>query len=280
MLNYQVNINEQFKSTEILFDGKPSEAVREKLKANGYRWHKGKGVWYGYKTPEELAEILNGSDEQADDVKAEIKAKTDEQKAKEQADKEEQNRLKKLYIEILGREAWKGNLKMLEYFDKSISRVVELSDGSLIAIDKKSIETRFCFGYGQNGISDDEDEARADGMAHYARTQADYFISENLKNFSWEYEKLKAEPDNMYLGVKYYGSPEDSRIKSLQYFDWWRLENLNSETKSKLIKLSPDDVQKLIEAYEIERKNFEKRLNAYLKRYGTSKLNVWTYLSD
>lgn len=82
MLNYQVNINEQFKSTEILFDGKPSEAVREKLKANGYRWHKVKGVWYGYKTPEELEKILNGSDEQADDVKAEIKAKTDEQKAK------------------------------------------------------------------------------------------------------------------------------------------------------------------------------------------------------
>ena len=82
MLNYQVNINEQFKSTEILFDGKPSEAVREKLKANGYRWHKVKGVWYGYKTPEELAEILNGSEEQADAVKAEIKAKTDEQKAK------------------------------------------------------------------------------------------------------------------------------------------------------------------------------------------------------
>ena len=280
MLNYQVNINEQFKSTEILFDGKPSEAVREKLKASGYRWHKIKGVWYGYKTPEELEKILNESDEQAHDVKAEIKAKTDEQKAKEQADKEEQNRLKKLYIEILGCESWKGDLKMLEYFDKSISRVVELADGSLIAIDKKSIETRFCFGYGQNGISDDEDKERAHNMAHYAKTQQDYFISENLKNFSWEYEKLKAEPDNMYLGVKYYRSPEDSKVKSLQYFDWWNWENLNSESKAKLIKLSPDDVQKLIEAYEIERKNFEKRLNAYLKRYGTSKLNVWTYLVD
>ena len=280
MLNYQVNINEQFKSTEILFDGKPSEAVREKLKANGYRWHKIRGVWYGYKTPEELEKILNGSEEQTDDLKAENKAKTDEQKAKEQADKEEQDRLKAEYIEILGREAWKGDLKMLEYFDKSISRVVELAYGSLIAIDKKSIETRFCFGYGQNGISDDEDKERADNMAHYAKTQQDYFISENLKNFSWEYEKLKAEPDNMYLGVKYYRSPEDSKVKGLQYFDWWHWENLNSESKAKLIKLSPDEVQKLIEAYEIERKNFEKRLNAYLKRYGTSKLNVWTYLVD
>lgn len=27
-------------------------------------------------------------------------------------------------------------------------------------------------------------------------------------------------------------------------------------------------------------KKFEKRLKTYLKRYGTSKLNIWTYLRD
>lgn len=280
MLNYQVNINEQFKSTEILFDSKPSEAVREKLKANGYRWHKIKGVWYGYKTPEELAEILNGSDKQADDLKAEIKAKTDEQKAKEQADKEEQNRLKAEFMEIIARDIWNRSPSMVDYVSKNIARIVELSDGNLVEICKPSIETRFCFGYGQNGISDDEDKERANNMAHYAKTQQDYFISENLKKFSEWLEPLKNKPEEIFLQTAYYNAPDDCKIKSLVCFDWWDYENLNSETKSKLIKLSPDDVQKLIEAYEIERKNFEKRLNAYLKRYGTSKLNVWTYLVD
>ena len=40
--------NEKFNSYELTFDGKPSENVREVLKANGYRWHKVRGIWYGY----------------------------------------------------------------------------------------------------------------------------------------------------------------------------------------------------------------------------------------
>lgn len=275
MLNYQVNINEQFKSTEILFDGKPSEAVREKLKANGYRWHKVKGVWYGYKTPEELAEILNGSDEQADDVKAEIKAKTDEQKAKKQADKEEQNRLRAEFLEEIKRidgEKW------VDYYDKETARVVKFENGTLYQIEKPRIETRFCFGYGQNGISDDEDEERADNMAHYAKTQADYFIKENLKKFD---DMIKTFEEHADL---YYACPNRSNTKKWVFIRYYRnigyFEDEYKDIAEKRFKLSAVDLERLKNGYEIERKNFEKRLNAYLKRYGTSKLDVWTYLVD
>ena len=34
------------------------------------------------------------------------------------------------------------------------------------------------------------------------------------------------------------------------------------------------------EAFETEIAKFEKRLDAYLKKYGTSKLRTWTYWQD
>lgn len=60
-MKYEIRANEQFKSTEIIFDGKPSESIRNILKANGYRWHKLKCLWYGYKTAEEVKNLLNSA---------------------------------------------------------------------------------------------------------------------------------------------------------------------------------------------------------------------------
>lgn len=52
--------NNEFNSLEISFDEKPSEEVREILKANRFRWHSVKKVWYGYKSQEEIEKALNG----------------------------------------------------------------------------------------------------------------------------------------------------------------------------------------------------------------------------
>lgn len=50
--------NNEFNSLEISFDEKPSEEVRNILKANNFRWHSVKKVWYGYKTQEEIEKAL------------------------------------------------------------------------------------------------------------------------------------------------------------------------------------------------------------------------------
>ena len=47
-MTYTINHNSQYNSVEIAFDGKPSEKIREALKALRFRWHKVSGVWYGY----------------------------------------------------------------------------------------------------------------------------------------------------------------------------------------------------------------------------------------
>ena len=60
MTAYTINTNTEFNSTEISFEGKPSEAIRDALKALRFRWHNVKKVWYGYKTREEVDAAING----------------------------------------------------------------------------------------------------------------------------------------------------------------------------------------------------------------------------
>ena len=44
---FTITDNSEFGTLEIKFDGKPSEAVRNVLKENKFRWHGKKGIWYG-----------------------------------------------------------------------------------------------------------------------------------------------------------------------------------------------------------------------------------------
>ena len=60
MTAYTINTNTEFNSTEISFEGKPTEAIRDALKALRFRWHSVKKVWYGYKTREEVEAAIKG----------------------------------------------------------------------------------------------------------------------------------------------------------------------------------------------------------------------------
>lgn len=74
MTAYTINTNTEFNSTEITFEGKPSEAIREALKALRFRWHNVKRVWYGYKDAETVEAALAGAEgKKATETKAEPK---------------------------------------------------------------------------------------------------------------------------------------------------------------------------------------------------------------
>lgn len=59
-MTYTINTNPQYNSTEVYFDGKPSEAVRNALKALKFRWHSVKRCWYGYASEESTREAVEG----------------------------------------------------------------------------------------------------------------------------------------------------------------------------------------------------------------------------
>lgn len=60
MTNYSIAVNPQFNSIEISFSEKPSEQIREALKALKFRWHGVKRVWYGYSTEDAAREAIEG----------------------------------------------------------------------------------------------------------------------------------------------------------------------------------------------------------------------------
>lgn len=60
-MTYEIRNNAQFNSTEVYFDGKPSEAVREALKQLRMRWHSVKRCWYGFASEETIAAAITGT---------------------------------------------------------------------------------------------------------------------------------------------------------------------------------------------------------------------------
>lgn len=64
-MTYTITNNPQFDSLEITFDGKPSEEIRNALKALKFRWHGVKKCWYGFAAESEVINaILNNSTEE------------------------------------------------------------------------------------------------------------------------------------------------------------------------------------------------------------------------
>ena len=62
-MTYDIRTNTQYNSREVYFDAKPSEEVREGLKALKMRWNRKKACWYGFASEAELITALNGAGE-------------------------------------------------------------------------------------------------------------------------------------------------------------------------------------------------------------------------
>lgn len=64
-MTYEIRSNAQFNSSEIYFDGKPSEAILTALKNMKFRWHAAKKCWYGYAAEHKIiSAILETSTEE------------------------------------------------------------------------------------------------------------------------------------------------------------------------------------------------------------------------
>lgn len=55
---FTITDNAEYGTLEIKFDGKPSETVRNALKAHKFRWHGKKGVWYGKGERSDIVRVL------------------------------------------------------------------------------------------------------------------------------------------------------------------------------------------------------------------------------
>lgn len=265
-MTYEIRPNTQFNSLEIYFTEKPGEAIREALKALKFRWNGKKSCWYGYGEAEEVKKACEGEKVKRTATKA---AKPD-------------TRAFNAYMEEM-RAYWKNDTGMMKHFKTTTAAVVELENGDLIPISKPRIETRFCFGYGLYGVSTDEEYKDAENMRQHAEKSQDYFIMENLKGIEETIKELKDDSFEVYTALAYIGQAEGTKTKSYHLTRicnnpeynpaWWA-------NYKELTKMTTADRERLIKAYEEVKQAFIKRLNTYLKRYGLSKIDTWTYLVD
>lgn len=270
-MTYTITKNANFGSIEIHFDGKPAQTVREALKALKFRWHGVRRVWYGYADAQTVQEAIGKTAARA----AQPADGTEQaQAAKPGAEQNEQEQLKSEYLQILAGSVWKNSPDMIEYEKKNLARVIRLSDGRLFGIEKPRIKKDFCFGYGCQSGFDNQKEAET--AAEHAKS-AEYFKQENLRDFNPFESDLARNCGTLYAAERYKDTPEIVYIRHISISQLYRM---SEQEKSGYRELSGADIAAIRAGYETEKTTFEKRLDAYLKRYGTSKLHSWAYWAD
>ena len=188
-----------------------------------------------------------------------------------------------------------GPGKMLDYCVKKTALAAILPGGEIVIVEKHSIETRFCFG--ESGY--DYDDALR--MAQHARTNADYFKDRNMEHFNGMIDAITASMNGegyqrlvIYTNGAYCGQPESCRLRN---FGFARLNDIIDacggschleELPGKALRVCCQDCRIataeehaiILDAYREAAKAHEKKVDAYLKRYGTSKVQSWTYWRD
>lgn len=196
-----------------------------------------------------------------------------------------QKQLKEKYMDVIKKEVWSDE-DMQEYARKECAYVVELSNGNIIAIDKPRIKKDFCFGMGMYATYTQEEFEKAEELAEEARSNVNYFVSHNMEQLTNVVDDLKESLNGSletYTFVQYCGQPEDTILKGFNIVRICNNPECNPLRWSRIKavkKLDNEDIEKIIAGYESVIETFQKRLNTYLKKYGLSKLNVWTYCRD
>lgn len=135
---------------------------------------------------------------------------------------------------------------------------VKLNDGYYL-LNKPHIETKFCF-----ADEGPEYEYYKELMASEEKLKK-YFIAENLDD-----QYLRMLQGNQPLVVK----SEDRDCRK------WFAYPEHCWQQPTDVPMTDEQRAELIKALTWRRNQFEKRLQTYLKRYGTSKLHTWTYWRD
>jgi hypothetical protein len=156
-----------------------------------------------------------------------------------------------------------------DYYKKGCVGAIKLR-GKYYLIDKPSINNRFCFhDEGPNY------EFYKHLMEDKEKRLAEYFKSENLAQFDRHIERITdgegySKDKRIWINTTCYDSAKAELCFYSSYGDPDRGYELCTEEEKGLI----------LKGLRYGRELFAKRLDAYLKRYGVSKLHTWTYWAD
>lgn len=179
---------------------------------------------------------------------------------------------------------------MLDYNRKRFSGAVRLKNGGILYFEKPRIDSEFCF-----HDEGPQYEFYRHMMADRETRLRDYFLHENLDDMDEEIRALECNcrfPEGEYHShyycktwylerCRYTGETAPLRLWQARAWsaydvehETWRYEPGTYE------KMCDEDRLAILEGLKREREKFDKRLQTYLKRYGTSKIRTWTYWAD
>ena len=179
-----------------------------------------------------------------------------------------------------------NNLDEKSYEAKNYEYALKF-DNNFLCFRKPDIKISFCFGYGQNGITIEDDIDRAYGQQRNMETSQQAFINANLEALNKSIKDIETFISQWIDKEEKCFSSRYNKIficknsyNHLAYLAWsWDYDNIRD--KEMIIReATKEDLLLIIEVYKQQIENFKKRLNTYLKRYGLSKLRTWTYLVD
>lgn len=210
-------------------------------------------------------------EEDFNDVMAAIKTEETEEK-KPSGDKALLPEFKREMAKV-----WSDEHMLDNYECKQFSYAVRLQNGGILKFKKPSIENRFCWADegpsldAYNRITSSEERLKQ------------YFLRENLAQFDKDIEQLQSlshDGTTLYLQRESYSQTEPLNLWQWKAWSEWDVQENPSQYHGDHMKMTEADRKTILEGVKHEREKFEKRLNAYLKRYGTRKLKTWTYWAD
>lgn len=192
--------------------------------------------------------------------------------------KEVQNELKARY-EVGLQEVYKKDSDMISWCLKQVVLFVPICGGKyIVTLDKPSIQSEFWFGESDCGQGPSHEE-NVKQMNSVRFMIEDYFMEANLSGIDRRIEALK-ESLKEHTGktvrhfVHYWKCSPDSPLHDFRIYNYYETQY----EKDSMV-MDKEDIELLIEAYDIFRAKFQKRLETYLKRF-SNKLYVHSYWMD
>lgn len=172
----------------------------------------------------------------------------------------------KEYAVLMANRFDRGDEKWVKYYEKKTLCVKTLPNGDVIAFDKPSVETRFCYSFDE--VADCYGHSDTIGDSNRAcdsvRSNYDVFLDENLKWLKRDLENL-----GMYRPV-YLNRLNGVASPNVVSYSGYR-NGMNGWVAS------PEDIEVIKSGIQEQIDYLTKRCAAYWKRYGGSKLHTWTY---
>ena len=174
-----------------------------------------------------------------------------------------------------------GESRANEYL-KDISNLMRAECGIIIAFNKERIKTEFCWA---------DEGAPYEHYKQVHKTQdslQQYFLHENLRQYDdliKELETRKRECGEIipvFYEIEYYSIGKLGYANGVHAYRWYQVNDSEQDprTRDLIHRMSDNEIKQAIAILKEERAKFEKRLQAYLKRYGISKVSFNTYWAD